>query len=603
MKNLTLSLLISLFFPFTFYAQQHNYIKEMEENDLQIRLKPGTEKELTAYLAGVPSCQDTLYAILYIPANCPRCEANIRPFYTKMKQANPDNEILLISVYKDKEAATRYNQTHQYVADYYLYDTNERYQQLFSFNTGNIVGIYILKFCKSSGTLLTGGDPPSMGRDFIEQLIAHAQRMPAHTYIDESTDIGYSATARTPSVPLLPAGYTERIVQLDDSVHSPSEIISYSLKYTDKDLFYTDKLENGIMLFQETADGNLQFRSLIQADENEKNRFVKVPTHIFRQHVENGMIAYMPIYIEKNGTNFLISYSIPNLTTKAVVENNDTIDYISYSNAPVLLRRHSDTLEPDSMTRLDFQELNPENPYFYQHFTFHQFNEKIVFNCMKWAFPLQIPTEEYKGNPEMDPFMDEFYQRETPYLALFDARTGKLIRMFGKLSEAARKSHTGYYFTEGIATSYTDDLLYTDGFSGEIYVAPKRDIDHVKEHYSVFEVETHLFPKTDRTKLYTREYMQTYNRYFDRCIENVRMRKDHIYALIRYAAPDHPDVRTDEYTFVRIDRRTGKTEEYRIPRYEGYEVMGYGLKDEAGACPPFVFLKGKDGYKVRIWKL
>lgn len=601
MKKLIIPLLI-LFFPFSFYAQQHDYIKEMEEDDLQIRQKPGTEKELTAYLAGIPSRQDTLYAIFYVPANCPRCEAKIRPFCTKMKQANPDNEILLISVYKDKEAAARYNQTHQYMADHYLYDTDDRYRQLFSFNTGYIVGVYILKLCKSTGILLTGGDPPSIGKDFVNQLTTHTRRMPTHTYIDEITDIGYSTTARTPSVPLLSAHYTDHPVSTDN-IHIPSEVLNHSLKYTDKELFYTDKLENGIMLFREVANGNLQFQSLLQTDEKEKNRFVNVPPHIFRSHMENGMIAYMPLYAEKNGTELLISYSIPNLTMETEITDNDTTHYISYFNAPVLLHRQASTLAPDSMAALDFQLTNPENHYFYQHFTFHQFDGKVIFNCNKLAFPMQYSTEEYKGNPEMDPFMNEFYQRETPYLALFDARTGKLIRRFGKLSEAARKSRTGYYFTEGIATSYADDLLYTDGFSGQIYVAPKQDIDHVKEHHSLFEVETNLFPQADSTKLYTREYMQTYNRYFDRCIESVRMRKDSIYALIRYAAPDKPDVRTDEYSFVRIDRRTGKIEEHRLPRYEGYEVLGYELKDETEACPPFVFLKGKDGYKVRVWAL
>lgn len=601
MKKLIITLLV-LFFPLSFYAQQHDYIKEMEEYGLQIRQKPGTEKELAAYLAGIPSRQDTLYAIFYVPANCPRCEAKIRPFCTKIKQENPHNEILLISVYKDKEAAALYNQTHQYLADHYLYDTDDQYRKIFSFNTGYIVGVYILKLCKSTGTLITGGDPPTIEKEFVQQMTTYTQRMPTHTYINETTDLGYSATARIPPVPLLPAQYTERTVSTDN-IHIPSEVLNHSLKYTDKELFYTDKLGNGIMLFREATTDSLRFQSLLQADDKEKNRFVNVPPHIFRSHVENGMIAYMPLYAEKNDKELLISYSIPNLTMETEITNKDTTHYVSYSNAPVLLRRQVITLTPDSMTTLDFQLFNLESRYFYQHFTLHQFDGKVVFNCNKLAFPMQFSTEEYKGNPEMDPFMDDFYQKETPYLALFDTHTGKLIRRFGKLSKASRKSHTGYYFTNGIATSYADDLLYTDGFSGQIYIAPKQDIDHPQAHYSLFEVETDLFPQADSTKLYTREYMQSYNRYFDRCIESVRMRKDYIYALIRYAAPDHPDVRTDNYTFVRIDRRTGKIEERRLPQYEGYEVIGYGLKDEADACPPFVFLKGKDEYKVRIWSL
>lgn len=90
-------------------AQDIDYIKEMENNDLQIRQIPGTEKLLSEYLKSTKIQEDTIYAILYIPAECYRCEAAIPAFYEKLKSNSADNKMLLISAYEDSVAAVGYN--------------------------------------------------------------------------------------------------------------------------------------------------------------------------------------------------------------------------------------------------------------------------------------------------------------------------------------------------------------------------------------------------------------------------------------------------------------------------------------------------------------
>ena len=102
-------------------------MNEMEQNDLRIRQKPNTEGFLSDYLHSVSIKEDTVYAILYSPAECFRCEAAIPAFYEKLKCNNPNNKLLLITVYEDSTTASWYNSKNNYKADYYLYDTKSVY--------------------------------------------------------------------------------------------------------------------------------------------------------------------------------------------------------------------------------------------------------------------------------------------------------------------------------------------------------------------------------------------------------------------------------------------------------------------------------------------
>ena len=112
----------------TIFAQGRDYINEMEQNDLQIRQKPNTEGLLSDYLHSANIKEDTIFAILYSPAECFRCEAAIPAFYEKLKCNNPNNKLLLITVYEDSTTASWYNSKNNYKADYYLYDTKSVYK-------------------------------------------------------------------------------------------------------------------------------------------------------------------------------------------------------------------------------------------------------------------------------------------------------------------------------------------------------------------------------------------------------------------------------------------------------------------------------------------
>lgn len=68
-----------LFISLSIYSQTSNS-NELWSTDLLIRQKEGTNQLLKDYLSDITSHSDTIYAILFCPSYCPRCEAVIRPF-------------------------------------------------------------------------------------------------------------------------------------------------------------------------------------------------------------------------------------------------------------------------------------------------------------------------------------------------------------------------------------------------------------------------------------------------------------------------------------------------------------------------------------------
>lgn len=109
---------------------------------LEVRQIPGSEQALKDYFAGDSGI---IYAVLYPPANCPRCEAMINEAYHGVKKIDKNNKVVLISVYPDRAAAERYNKTKGYVADEYMYDTDKDYLGFLSFSAGYLHVVYILK--------------------------------------------------------------------------------------------------------------------------------------------------------------------------------------------------------------------------------------------------------------------------------------------------------------------------------------------------------------------------------------------------------------------------------------------------------------------------
>ena len=89
-------------------------VERMVNLTLQIRQRPGTEQLLRDYFENSGCQNDTVYAVLYVPSNCPRCEVFFMKMFYKMMKKHEGNEIVLIAAYPSPKAAARYNRKNQY---------------------------------------------------------------------------------------------------------------------------------------------------------------------------------------------------------------------------------------------------------------------------------------------------------------------------------------------------------------------------------------------------------------------------------------------------------------------------------------------------------
>ncbi|MEG1916926.1 MAG: hypothetical protein RR061_09650 [Muribaculaceae bacterium] len=595
MKKHIIILLLSILCGAT-YAQEPDLMKDMADNYLQLRQKHGSEQQMKEYLKTIKFKSDTIYAIIYAPMNCPRCEAYIRAFHKALKKNSKENELLLISAYPDSVQAKSYNQKNQYIADAYLYDTLHGYERIFSFNTNGLYNTSILKICKSSGRLIIGGDATEISDEFVTQLVAKKDAVECHTFEIQDDLVDNTLTVPVPNVPLMKSKYTDYKIVLDSGYYVSTV---YDLpKFENGKFFYTDVLNNGVMLFSaDEKEKKLKFRSLIQADSIEKRQFVSVSEEIYQQFINSGSVFYIACGTSMlNNDKIGISYSLPNIFYD--VQQDSNVVRIGYRNEATLVARNTKTLERDTLSVFDF-ELE-KSDYFYAHYTFMPYDDNILIGCIKLTWPVEIEAEDYKNDINKNPFCDQFYDTENPFMAVFSRKTGKLIKRFGAMEECQRKSRTGYYYAKSVACTWGDSILYCNGYTGQLYICSKNNLDKSTNHYSAFDIDCTEFPPVDSTMFYTYEYVKPYNKFFTRCIEDVKMNDSKIYCLVRYGMPKDSNDPFDSYSFITIDRKTGKRTEMLLPRYEELSILGYGLKEESGIIAPLIFMKNGHEPFVRV---
>ena len=592
----TMLLIISLLFICHLsHAQERDLVREMTDNYIQVRQKPGTEKLLREYLSGLESDADTIYAVAYRPANCPRCEAYIPGFFRIMNETDSRQETLLITVYKEKTASERYNRKNGFEAKHYLYDTTNTFHDIFDVNLGSISGTVIMKLKRSTGEMLTGGEATEMSHKFVRQLIAYRGKLEPMTFgSNTQTDDKATMEARKPTAGLIGNSYDD--YPLITGEH-PISAIYGTPKFEHGTFVFNDKLAEGIMMFEE-KDGKLNFRTLLQADSTEQDRFVEIDRKTLQQMKRRHMVFYIPCdpQIMPNG-DIAMSYSLPHIIWDTIYANGST----AYYNSPAILRRKATTLERLPMIAPDFM-LDRDTMFFYNVFSFSIFKDNLIAGSKKLTWPMEYDREDYEHIMDKNPFADGFYDTSNPTLAIFGTADGKLRRHIGDMEACHRKSRTGYWFVRPVSYSTADEMIYSDGFSGKVHII--RDVnDDSPESYSAFDVETELFPTPDTTAFYRYEYVKPYYRLYDRLITAVRMDRKNIYCLICYSAGRVDNPATDTYTLVTISRKSGRRTEVVLPHFEEMEAVAYGLNtSKDGHIHPFCMYRTDGGFVVRVFK-
>lgn len=598
MKFKFLCLFLSSFIYATGFSQTRDYVNEMEQNDLQIRQKPNTERLLSDYLSSANMVEDTVYAVLYRPGECFRCEAAIPAFYEKLKINNPDNKMLLITVYEDSCTSRWYNSKNNYQADYFLYDTKDIYKTIFSFNSEGMYGLYLLKLVPKQGIFITGGQYTVLGKDFISQLKNRTKRIVPHLYeldkAEANNKNGESFNVNDASIPK--RSYTDFEIL-------PSEGIKISTLYDipkleNGNLFFNDMLNNGIMLYKKEGNA-FKFKILFQANNTEKKKFVSVSDDHFKKLERQGQVFYIALSANMiDSTHIGISYSLPKILEETI--NNEL--HFSFYNAPAVLVRNINDLSAGDMIAPDFDL--EHSKYFYLHFVFDLFNNKIWTGCEKLTWPMDgFEKEDIDGDTELNPFTEGFYDTSNPIIAAFDIKTGKCCGQYGKLENIQRKSRTGYYFLNNVFAHEGKDFLYGNGYTGKLYLTDSLTME-IKKEYVVFDVDDQLLPSPDSTKFYTHEYGNIYSTNFARCITSVKMDEQKIYCLVKHGMPRIDDFQKDRYSFVTVTRKNGKMKEYPLPVATAEDkCLGYGINVEDGKYNPFCLIKTKDKYLIRQFNL
>lgn len=581
--------LFFLMFPLISFAQKVDYIKEMENNDLQIRQKPSTEVLLSNFLRSTGIEEDTIYAILYTPAECYRCEAAIPAFYNKLKKNSLHNKMLLISAYTDSVAAAMYNKKNGYKSDYYLYDTKLEYKRIFSFNSVAMYGLYIMKICPKTGILLTGGQYTLLGKEFINQLVAYKNRLSPHLYPGD-TEKEYQIKTIEDNTQYYPWKTEEYIIETNKDFFI-SNIYDIP-KIENGNLFFTDMLNNGVMLFK-LKDNRYIYRTLFQVNDYEKKRFVSVSDQQYKNLVAAGQVFNIALSSNMiDDKHLAISYSLP----KILEEKVDGIINLSFYNAPAILIRNIEDFQSEEMITPDFNLSNSD--YFYMHFSFDIFNNKLWVGCEKLTWPMDgFEKEDIEGNIEINPFDERFYDTFNPIIASFDINSGKCNGHYGDLDESQRKSRTGYYFLNNVFAHYKDNYLYGNGYTGKLYL--NSNTDTTTTCYEVFDVNSSQFAVPDSSKFYKLEYGSLYDSNFSKCITAVKMNDKEICCLVKHGKPRSDNFNNDRYSFVIINRISGKIQERFLPVIDSrIKSLGYGIMNEQNEFNPFIFIKEENDYKI-----
>ena len=573
-------------------------IERALNESLQVRQKPGTEMLLRDYLGQLGIEGDTIYAVLYTPGNCPRCETFfMKDFYEEMKKRT-DVPIILITACPYRDAAAYYNERNGFPADQYAYDTAYGYSKIFSFNIGTLSVPYMMKIDVVRGRMIMGYSTSLLGDRFINQLIAYSNPVEMHEFVPESAEEHDDITiAEIDAMPMeLSAEY--RLKMLPGYVSSMAHGLP---KFHGNYFFYNDRFLNGIALF-ETDDGNelLRQTALIEADSTEMNRFIEVSPEVFKSM---GDVSYIPLEPDMISDSVIcVSYSLPHIKYMGIeLHGKDTVENIGYLNMPSMIFRNVKTLERLPMEWDKYDPFTSE--YMYGHYTTTVFGNYKIEQCFKLTWPMEYQREDYEHDVERNPFGEGFYDTPNPILAVLDRTTGMPVKHIGKLEDCQRLSRTGYYYSNATACVHGDEIAYTNGYTGAVYVCDTAQIDVPLRRYVVFDVDTASFPQIDSTAFYTYEYARRYDKFFTRCIMQLHLTDDTVYCLVKHGVPRTLEVPRDRYEVVAIDRRTGEAVHRKFPEVQaGESLLGCGLRElPDGGIAPFMFMRKNDVPVVEVF--
>ena len=570
----TLLIPLLLLLALSTYGQQPDYIAEMMNSHHSLMQREGTEQQMKELLGPYGKGCNEVFAILFTPQSCPRCEADIPFFIHNMPKLNPQAQVVLIAAYPEADMAREYVKQ-KFGFDHLIVESNRKHEQIFRYRTGKLAVTYVLRIDAKQGRLLCGGDSPNMNLDFLQQLMDYTDCMPMYK---EPANVTASLSDKHKPTGTYPAVRIGR-----DGEVSVSGILGLPV-WAGNQFFYSDELVSQGLLFDVQGDSVAVLRQRIHPTASQEKAFVDIPDSVYDKMKRDGQIFIMANEgnIEPESGTVIISYSLPELSYK----DKETI---AYYNQAVLLQT---SLSADTCTMLPLDALRGDK-YFY--ITTSQIipigEGRLMMGCLT-GYPTIMTAEESKRTPKRDLFRDSFYA-ESPFCAIFDMRTGQLLKRFGQLDDIFRRTHTGYYFAMPTGDCDGKQLVYTDGCSGKIWLTDKDAADKGRE-MSLFDVSVpDSVLHVAQPDAYTDEYFNHYLTIFNRYIEALKLDERGIHCLVRHGT-SAIKTETDIYEYKVLTREGHEQYTTFLQTEDGDELLAVSLgKDKNGHVFPYYVCRNK----------
>lgn len=344
-------------------------------NELQIHQCAETEHRLTQWLRPLSAGQDTLYALLFQPAGCPRCESAAQEFEKAFRQALPSERLVLWCAHGDAEAARRYARREGLRADTLVVDTAGVWRRVFSLNHEELNGIFLLKMAVGSGRMLTGGELSYVDDDLFRELALSRLPLPFHSYGDDAVGADRASIAEVPGGGSL---RYERWPLLTEG----QAVLSWLREppvLRNGHLLVNDNLENaGFMFRLDPAARAFRLEHVLRVDTAVRDTFVDLPSRIYDQ--VHRRFRYMVCGLSfVNDDTVAFSYSLP----RAFVERRtgDNVN-LAFYNEPVILSWQVEPFRTLPLT--DLAAALQDAAYMNQHFAIYPYDgQHVAMACQR----------------------------------------------------------------------------------------------------------------------------------------------------------------------------------------------------------------------------
>ncbi|MBW6492582.1 MAG: hypothetical protein K0B15_15460 [Lentimicrobium sp.] len=450
-------ILISFFLFASFYVLS----QEDKENDLHwMKQKVGSELNVIDFFQKSNLSTENinyLYAIVFNPMSCPRCEGAINPFIRELRKVDSTSIVCLIIENSKTNAVKSYLTKRKFEAPYIIIDTEEKFTKNFEFSTKEIQVPFITKFDLEKGVLIISKSTLgiNLNADFVERI--HSQTNPQMQVTESSNSYDYNNLSSSTMNLLKPLSKC----LLNENTQHPISHISYpNLSKSGKIFCFKDELTQAIFAY-EIKDTIATLINVLEPTEDEKKLFISpeigdtLYTMLNKMNILNCMYFNCSLLSDDS---VIISASLPK-----VFWEDKLNEHLAYYNEIVYLIKD---LNNNTIRYFTLDTAFSDITLSHTSTSFDLYNNSLYIPISRgWPYgdkELLDPNDTISN-----PFNSKFYN-SSPLMAKFDFQ-GNFISFIGKLDSTFALNKVGYTYINLTVKSFDSTIFYTTGYSGDLY--------------------------------------------------------------------------------------------------------------------------------------